>query len=418
MHAVLWFAGALAVSFVRTMPRFSKVVPFLLIPLVAALSACSSPKPAFREDQLLSNAPSPFSHGYNYASADACEAARRALLSQGYMTTMTRNDTVDATKNFQPSIDQHIVVEVHAVCTPADATNTSMVYVNAVQNGYALKKSATSASVGLSILGSVSLPIHSNSDEMVKVSSATVQSSEFYKRFFDLVGTYLGAVARSEPVPGGAEIKTTPLPPPLAPAAAMVSAAAPGVSTAPAAAAAAAAATGAAVLHTSTTPASATVPAVPVQAAHAATPATPASGVHAVFPASPASQATLLTPVLPAPAPASAVAASAPAVTAGGASTPAAAGAASAPVVAANRASQPGAAAVPASGASATQAAAPASGVPAAQAAAAPASGVQPAQAATAAPTPASGAQTAAAASSATASAPASSSAPAATTAP
>ena len=123
------------------------------------------------------------------------------------MTTMTRNDTVDATKNFQPTMDQHIVVEVHVVCTPGDASNSSMVYVNAVQNGYALKKSDTSASVGLSILGSVSLPIRSNSDEMVKISSETIQSGPFYTRFFELVGQYLNASARSEAVPATGAIE-------------------------------------------------------------------------------------------------------------------------------------------------------------------------------------------------------------------
>ncbi len=341
------------------MPRFSRVAPFLLISLAAALSACSSTKPAFQDDQLLSSAPSPFSHGFNYASTDACEASRRALLSQGYMTTMTHNDTVDATKNFQPTIDQHIVVEVHVVCTPADATNTSMVYVNAVQNGYALKKSATSASVGLSILGSVSLPIHSNTDEMVKVSSQTIQSDAFYKRFFDLVGRYLNTVARSEPVPGSGDIKSTPLPPPLEPDPALMNTAAPGASAAPAAAA-----TGVAVLHP------AVPPATPVPGTQTAVPAAAASGVHAVFPASPASEATLLTPVLPPPA------ASAPAA----ATSPATPDAASAPA-GANRAAQPGAAAVPASGAAATQAAAPASGASTTQAAA-PAPGAAAVQAA------------------------------------
>ncbi|HKT99205.1 MAG TPA: DUF2242 domain-containing protein [Paraburkholderia sp.] len=388
------------------MPRFSRVAPFLLIPLAVALSACSSTKPAFQDDQLLSNAPSPFSRGFNYASTDACEASRRALLSQGYMTTMSHNDTVDATKNFQPTIDQHIVVEVHVVCTPADATNTSMVYVNAVQNGYALKKSATSASVGLSILGSVSLPIHSNSDEMVKVSSQTIQSDAFYKRFFDLVGRYLNTIARSEPVPGGGEIKTTQLPPPLEPVAAMVNTAAPGASTAPAAAAAAAAAaaTSAAVLHSSTVS-----PAPHAQGAQAAAPVAAPSGVHAVFPASPASQATLLTPVLPAAAsaPAAAVVASptsAPAVTAS---------AASAPVAATNHAA-------PASGASAAQAAAQpaAASATASAAAAAPASAAHSGTASSSS-TPAKGAQNIAAGSSTgTAVAPAPSSAPAAATAP
>ena len=67
-------------------------------------------------------------------------------------------DTVDGTKNFQPTGDSHIVVEFHVVCTPGEETaDTSILYVNAVQNGFALKKSDTSASVGLSVLGSLSL---------------------------------------------------------------------------------------------------------------------------------------------------------------------------------------------------------------------------------------------------------------------
>ncbi|WP_063834448.1 DUF2242 domain-containing protein [Paraburkholderia ferrariae] len=211
------------------MSRLSRVAPYLPSPLAAlaatvvaaavvGLGACSSAQPKFQDDQLLSTAPNQFSRGFNYPSTDACESARRALLSQGYMTTMPHSDTVDASKDFQPAVDSHIVVEVHAVCTPGDSSNTSMVYVNAVQSGYALKKSDTSASVGLSILGSVSLPIRSNSDSMVKISSETIQSSGFYDRFFELVGRYLATAVRSEPVPGDGSIKITPLPPVTTPA--------------------------------------------------------------------------------------------------------------------------------------------------------------------------------------------------------
>lgn len=221
------------------MSRFPKAAPSLFSPLVAAcavavlaLGACSSSQPKFQEDQLLSTAPNQFSRGFNYPSTDACEGARRALLSQGYVTTMPHNDSVDASKDFQPTADSHIVVEVHAVCTPGDSTNTSMVYVNAVQSGYALKKSDTSASVGLSILGSVSLPIRSNSDSMVKISSATIQSGAFYDRFFDLVGHYLTTAVHSEPVPGDGGIKITPLAPVTMPATATAPAPAPSGATA------------------------------------------------------------------------------------------------------------------------------------------------------------------------------------------
>jgi hypothetical protein len=333
------------------MSRFSRVAPFLLIPLAAALGACSSAKPKFQDDQLWSSAPSPFSRNFAYGSADACEASRRALLSQGYMTTMAKSDTVDATKNFQPTSDQHIVVEVHVVCTSGDASNSSMVYVNAVQNGYALKKSDTSASVGLSILGSVSLPIRSNSDEMVKISSETIQSGTFYTRFFDLVSHYLSTVAKSEPIPASGAIQVTPLPPEILPttATAATSETASAGSAAPAAAVAAAA-TGAAALHSAALPATPVLgpkAAVAGATANAAANAAAAAGVvtnTAPVPgataATTATAQTLLAPVAPAAASAATAAASATASTAtpasaakvaSGAATAAAASAASAP---------------------------------------------------------------------------------------
>lgn len=197
------------------MSPFFRASSFLLLPLLAVLAACSStPQKKFQDEELFNSGTSPYLHNFDNDNARTCEAARRALLSQGYMTTMTRPDTVDATKNFQPASDSHVVIEFHVVCTQGDAANTSVVYANAVQNGYEMKKSDTSASVGLSILGSLSLPIRSNNDAMVKVSSETIQSGTFYDRFFDLVSRYLHSEAQSTPVPGGA-IDVTPLPPPL-----------------------------------------------------------------------------------------------------------------------------------------------------------------------------------------------------------
>lgn len=131
------------------------------------------------------------------------------------MTTLTHPDTVDGTKNFQPTGDTHVVVEFHVVCTAGEETSdTSIVYVNAVQNGYALKKSDTSASVGLSVLGSVSLPIRSNNDEMVKISSETIPSGKFYDRFFGLVDHYLQTVVKTTPVTSSS-VMTEPLPIPI-----------------------------------------------------------------------------------------------------------------------------------------------------------------------------------------------------------
>ncbi|KNH08687.1 hypothetical protein BRCH_02581 [Candidatus Burkholderia brachyanthoides] len=184
---------------------------------LVALAACggrASTAPSYQQE-LFDSGASPFAHNFDATVNQTCKAARRALLSQGFLTTMGQPDTVDATKNFQPSADSHVVVSFHVVCTPGEnATNTSIAYVNAVQDGYALKKSDTSASVGLSVFGSLSLPIRSNNDAMVKVSSETVPAGKFYDRFFGLIGHYLNTVPRSAPVAAD-EVKSKPLAPSL-----------------------------------------------------------------------------------------------------------------------------------------------------------------------------------------------------------
>ncbi|WP_349293477.1 DUF2242 domain-containing protein [Robbsia betulipollinis] len=179
----------------------------------AVLQGCgSTAKDAPFQPELSTADISPYARHFNVGEVDACEAARRAMLSQGYTTKLTTPDSVDANKEFQPSSDMHVSVAFHIVCTPGEASGgTSVVYVNAIQDNYALKKSDTSASVGLSVLGSVSLPIRSSNDSMVKVSSQTIPAGPFYDRFFLLVDHYLKTVIRSRPVSNGG-IVSGPLP--------------------------------------------------------------------------------------------------------------------------------------------------------------------------------------------------------------
>jgi hypothetical protein len=210
--------------FLPIMPTIFQPVPFK--PILAALgtlaslallAACSStPQPKLQQE-LFSSGASPFSRNFSASGTDACEASRRALLNQGYLTTASRPDTIDATRDFQPTGDMHVTIEFHVTCTAGeDADNSSIVYANAVQSGYALKKSDTSASVGLSVFGSLSVPIRSNSDAMVKVSSETIQSAKFYEGFFEIVDRNLRTVVKSAPVPA-TTITTGTLPPaPLA----------------------------------------------------------------------------------------------------------------------------------------------------------------------------------------------------------
>jgi hypothetical protein len=160
--------------------------------IATLLSACSStPTPLYQQEQF-DAAASPYARTFHAKFDATCEAARRALLSQGYIVTPTHPDTIDGSKNFQPSNDSHVVIEFHVVCADADADGgSSIAYVNAVEDRYTLKKTNTSASVGLSVFGSLSLPIGSSDDSMVKIASETIPAGVFYERFFNLVDHFL-----------------------------------------------------------------------------------------------------------------------------------------------------------------------------------------------------------------------------------
>ncbi|KWB33592.1 hypothetical protein WL34_24585 [Burkholderia cepacia] len=322
------------------------------------LAACSSPpKPIYQQEQFDATS-SPYAHTFHSKSDAACEAARRALLSQGYVVSSSRNDAVDGSKNFQPNNDMHVVIEFHVVCADANADGSSSIaYVNAVQDRYTLKKSNTSASVGLSVFGSLSLPIGSSDDALVKTASETIPAGVFYERFFNLVEHFLNIdparrdratvkAAEKEPVtplpepaptPQGEPMKmTTPAvpTPPAAPVPLSLPAVAPesGAHAVPAAAsavvapAAMRAAAAVAASGSGSVPASASAPG---SASVSAPASVPAAG------AAPAPTAAST----PAPA-------MAPAIASGAASTPASAPAhASTPVSASSPASTPAAAA-------------------------------------------------------------------------
>lgn len=142
-----------------------------------------------------------FSRVFASTVTGTCESARRALLSQGYVITTARPDAVNGRKSFQPEAEVHVQIEFHIVCVPevtaASAAPTdppsTIAFVNAVQDRYSLKKNPNSASLGVSAIGSLSLPVSSSDDSLVKVASETIPAGAFYDRFFSLIERYLDA---------------------------------------------------------------------------------------------------------------------------------------------------------------------------------------------------------------------------------
>lgn len=160
-----------------------------------------------------------YSRSFDAPPEKACEAARRALLSQGYAIARADASVVEGTKSFQPNDESHEQLGMRVSCA-TQGEDKSWVFVSALQDRYALKKSSTSASVGVGVLGSVSLPVGSSDDSLVRVASSTVQDGEFYRHFFQRMQQYLPAVgkpAADKTVQPAAPAVATP--PPASPAA-------------------------------------------------------------------------------------------------------------------------------------------------------------------------------------------------------
>ncbi len=160
------------------------------VSMLLLAAGCSSPKQAVYDHEHFDDAGT-FSRSYPATDVSSCEAGRRALLSQGYIITSSDPKMISGRKSFQQTGETHIEISFNLVCAADVTAGSSTMFANALQDRYALKKTNNSASLGVGVLGSVSMPIGSTDDSMVKVASETVASAKFYERFFGLVENFL-----------------------------------------------------------------------------------------------------------------------------------------------------------------------------------------------------------------------------------
>jgi len=140
--------------------RFRRVRSIPLLAVFAALTACGG---RAADSTLIRES---FDSGDTYSRtvpgppAQACEAARRTLLSQGYAIARAGDDAVEGNKNFQPKDDEHEQLVLRISCAPRG--DQALVFVSAVQ------------------------------------------AATFYRRFFERLQQYLPAAAVPEPSPAAA----------------------------------------------------------------------------------------------------------------------------------------------------------------------------------------------------------------------
>ena len=162
-----------------------------VVTAVVGLAGCVTPRAGVESSETFDSATT-YSRTYPLLDVQTCEAARRTLLSQGYIIGVATAEQVHGRKSFQPSPETHVEVELNVVCAKEGYKGRrTIAFVNAVQDSFAIKKSATSASLGLPAFGSVSLPFTGSDESLVKIASVTIESPTFYDKFFRLLERYL-----------------------------------------------------------------------------------------------------------------------------------------------------------------------------------------------------------------------------------
>lgn len=163
--------------------------------LAAALAACTSvrqpqPMPNYQPEAFDGKA---YVRQFDFDTARTCEAARRALLSQGYLISSAQGEQVLGRKHFQPSPEHHVQLEFNVVCAAAlgSGGEATTAFVSALKDQYVVRKSRESASVRLGALASLSMPVEGGMESMGKVASETITDPALYERFFQLVQGFL-----------------------------------------------------------------------------------------------------------------------------------------------------------------------------------------------------------------------------------
>jgi hypothetical protein len=159
----------------------------VLFAIVALLQAACSNNAVYNDESFSYD--SSFKLRTDGDVAMACESARRALLGQGYIIESTSSEGVKARKAYKSESSENTFIEMNVVCLPE--ADGSTIFATGVLTTYALKMSSSAASVGVSAIGSISLPIGQSADSLVKVSEVTIDDKDFYRRFFASADTIL-----------------------------------------------------------------------------------------------------------------------------------------------------------------------------------------------------------------------------------
>ncbi len=114
-----------------------------------------------------------------------CDAARRALLGDGYLVNRADAQRLVGGKEFQVEAQRHAIVNIHVNCDQRRGGST--LYVTATEEHFDVKSLRQSSSIGFPVVAPIYYGTQSEADAQVKTHGETVSEREFYERFYRAV---------------------------------------------------------------------------------------------------------------------------------------------------------------------------------------------------------------------------------------
>lgn len=119
------------------------------------------------------------------APPSLCDAARRAMLGDGYIVTRSEDGRLLGGKEFQVDENRHAILNLYVVCEARAGGAT--LYVTATEEHFDVKATRQSSSIGFPVLAPLYFGTLREADSQVKIRGETVTGNAFYERYYRAV---------------------------------------------------------------------------------------------------------------------------------------------------------------------------------------------------------------------------------------
>ena len=158
-------------------------IPLTLLLVVQLLAGCGGPDSYAQREDFAAEAR--HRRDFAVAAAPLCDAARRAMLGDGYVVTRSEDGRLQGGKEFQVDDKQHAVLTLYVSCEARAGAAT--LFVTATEEHFDVKAMRQSSSIGFPVLAPLYFGTQVEADGQVKIRGETVSENAFYERYYRAV---------------------------------------------------------------------------------------------------------------------------------------------------------------------------------------------------------------------------------------